>query len=120
MARNISFLLTTEQVRQRTKTVTRRNGWEFVKVGDVLNGCVKCQGIKKGEKIEKMCRIRVTDVRREPLWRMTEDKEYGRAEMILEGFPGREPLWFVAMFIASHPGTNRDTVITRIEFEYMD
>jgi len=36
MPRNISFALTTQQVRNRTKTVTRRAGWLFLKAGDIL------------------------------------------------------------------------------------
>lgn len=64
MARNISFALTTEQFRNRTKTVTRRAGWKFLKAGDILNGCVKCMGLRPGEKIERLGQIRVVDVRR--------------------------------------------------------
>jgi hypothetical protein len=45
----MSFALTTEQVRNRTKTVTRRVGWRFAKVGDVVQPVVKAQGLKKGE-----------------------------------------------------------------------
>lgn len=36
MPRNMSFSMTTEAVRNRTKTVTRRLGWEFLKPGDIL------------------------------------------------------------------------------------
>src|SRR4051812_15043835 len=52
--RNMSFALTTAQVRARTKTVTRRGGWLFAKVGDVVQPVVKSQGIKKGEHVEKI------------------------------------------------------------------
>ena len=62
MPRNMSFMLTTEQIRNRTKTVTRRLGWQFLKTGDVLNACVKCQGLKPGETVERLCQIRVTSV----------------------------------------------------------
>jgi len=49
--RNMSFFLTTDQIRNKTKTVTRRDGWLFLKPGDIVQACVKCQGLKKGEKI---------------------------------------------------------------------
>ena len=93
MPRNISFALTTKQIRDRTKTVTRRKGWKFLKAGDILNACVKCMGLKPGEKIERLCQIEVTDVRVEPLDQMSSDREYGDADATAEGFPemsGRE------------------------------
>lgn len=62
MPRNISFALTTEQIRNRTKTVTRRLGWKNLKVGQVLNACVKCMGLKPGEQIQRLGQIRVVDV----------------------------------------------------------
>jgi len=42
--RLISFMLTERQIRERTKTQTRRLGWKTVKVGDRLRGVLKCQG----------------------------------------------------------------------------
>lgn len=117
--RNISFKLTSDQFRNRTKTVTRRLGWKFLKAGDLLQGCVKCQGLKPGEKIERLGVIRVVDVRREPLSKMIVDKAYGEAECIAEGFPERSPLEFVAMFGQSMKCLQADEV-TRIEFEYAD
>lgn len=121
MPRNISFALTTKQFKARTKTVTRRMGWLHVKVGDALCGVVKCQGLKPGEKIERLGMIRVTDVRREPLRRMTDDLDYGFAETDREGFPTGTLHWpseFVAFFCRSHKGCTPDSVITRIEYEY--
>ena len=123
MPRNISFMLTTKQVIDQTKTVTRRNGWRFLKVGDILNGCKKCQGLKAGEKIEKLCKIRVTGVRFEPLRAMTDDPQYGFSETIKEGFPFghlfHTPERFVDMFCKSHKGVTPDSEVTRIEFEYL-
>ena len=123
MPRNISFALTTEQIKNRTKTVTRRDGWARVSIGEILNGCVKCMGLKPGEKIERLCQIRVTNVRREPLRRLTDDLDYGFRETTLEGFPEGHPKHFqsafVEMFCASHGGVTPDSTITRIEFEYV-
>ena len=34
--RHMSFALTTKQIKSRTKTVTRRLGWTFLKPGDLI------------------------------------------------------------------------------------
>tara|TARA_R110000868_G_scaffold153649_1_gene379221 strand:- start:294 stop:668 length:375 start_codon:yes stop_codon:yes gene_type:complete len=124
MPRNISFSITTEQVLNRTKTVTRRAGWERLKIGEILNGCKKCMGLQPGEKIERLCKIRVTALRREKLRAMTDAPEYGFRETALEGFPAgdpkHDPAEFVAMFCRSHSGVTPESTITRIEFEYVD
>jgi hypothetical protein len=124
MPRNISFMLTTSQVRDRTKTVTRRNGWRFLKVGDVLCAVEKSQGLSKGGKVKRICMIRVVDVRQEPLRRMTDDLDYGFAECLREGFPpphpNSEPSEFVSFFCNSHRGVTPEKPVTRIEFEYLD
>lgn len=83
---NISFMLTEAQVRARAKGVTRRIGWRNAKPVQLLRGCRKCMGLKRGEQIEPLCIIRVTNVRFEPLRRLTDDLEYGFAEIALEGF----------------------------------
>lgn len=58
MPRNMSFSITTDQVRNREKNVTRRNGWWFLKSGDIVNAVEKTMGLKKGEKIKRICQIR--------------------------------------------------------------
>ncbi len=124
MPRYISFAICTDQIRRRSKTVTRRSGWQRLKVGETLNACVKCQGLRRGEKIERLCQIRVVDVRRELLRRMTDDLAYGLRETTFEGFPeehpNHDPTEFVKMFCGSHGGTTPDSTVTRIEFEYAD
>lgn len=115
MPRNMSFSLTTDQVRQQTKTVTRRMGWRNVKKGDVINACVKCMGLGRGGKIEKICQIRVVDVRRESL-SLTRTEPNACA---LEGFPDKQPSEFMRLFCDAndcHP----DVDVTRIEFEYIN
>lgn len=119
MPRNISFSLTTEQFRNRTKTVTRRMQWVNLAPGVVLNGCEKCMGLKPGQKVVKLGMIRVLSVTREPLRRMVDDRAYGKAECVAEGFPERTPEQFVEMFCKSHSGCTPDSVVTRIEFEYL-
>lgn len=116
--RNQSFAITTEQYRNRTKTVTRRNGWAFAKVGDVVAGCEKCQGLKKGEKVVKIGKHRFVDLRWEPLRRMIDEPEYGSQEVILEGFPEMTPAEFVAMY-CRHNKCEPETLVHRMEFEYV-
>lgn len=66
--RNMSFALTTDQVRQQTKTVTRRLGWKTLKPDTLIQPVVKGMGLKKGETVERIGGpIRVLNVRREPL-----------------------------------------------------
>jgi len=117
-------MLTTEQIRNRTKTVTRRLGWKTLKPGDLLQGCVKCMGLKKGEKPEKLAVIRVVNVRREMLHDMLaihNDHDpigaYGNIECRKEGFPHMCPVNFVEFF-CDHMGVQPSQVVTRIEFEY--
>lgn len=116
--RIISFALTTAQFRARTKSVTRRVGWRRLLPGTVLCGVVKAQGLRKGEKVERLGLIIVEDVRREPLNQMCADLAYGWRECALEGFEGREPADFVAEFCESHR-CQPDTIITRIEYGYV-
>jgi hypothetical protein len=121
--RNISFALTTEQILAGTKTVTRRLGWERAKVGDLLRPVRKGMGLKPGEKIEVLrSPIRIIDIRREPLRRMTDDIEYGIEECKLEGF-GEHPVYcwpsmFVEFFCASHRPCTPSWTVTRLQFEY--
>lgn len=121
MPRNISFALTTEQIRNRTKTVTRRLGWKNLKVGEILNACVKCMGLKPGEKIERLAQIRVVSVRSEVLTAIyfKHKGSYGNSEAAKEGFPNMTGVQFVEMF-CKHMGVDTDAQVTRIEFEYVD
>lgn len=119
MPRNISFALTTEQIRNKTKTVTRRLGWKFLKPGDVLNACVKCMGLKPGEQIERLGQIRVRSVRYESLALMRDVKNYGNLEASREGFPEMTGADFVEMF-CRHMGGTPEQIVTRIAFEYCE
>lgn len=112
MPRNMSFSLTTDQVRNQTKTVTRRTGWRVIKPGDIINACVKCMGLKKGDKVEKICQIHILSTRWEPLHIISDE------EVIREGFPDMTPKGFVEMFCKANK-CRPDEVINRIEFEYI-
>jgi len=118
--RNISFALTTDQVVQGTKTVTRRMGWKFLKPGELLQPVRKCMGLRPGEKLEKLRGpIRVVSVRRELLWEMWLQPAYGDEECRREGFPDMKPYDFIDMFCRTHKGCDEGTEVTRIEFEYL-
>lgn len=56
--RNMSFMLTPDQILNQTKTVTRRLGWATLKPGTLVRAVRKCQGLKKGEKIEALAVLR--------------------------------------------------------------
>ena len=112
MPRSMSFSMTTGPFRDRTKTVTRRFGWWFLKAGDVVCGIEKSRGLKKGEKIKRLGLIRVVSTRKEPLNAITP------AELVLEGLPSTAPRAFVAMLCERH-GVPPDAPVNRIEFEYL-
>ena len=122
--RNISFMLTTKQFVDGTKDITRRNGWRFLKEGELLCAVEKSQGLGKGGKVKRLGVIRVKSVRREKLRAITDDLEYGEKECRREGFPFPEqksnPYDFVRFFCESHKGVKPNTVITRIEFEKVE
>jgi len=113
MPRNMSFAMTTTQIQNRSKDVTRRFGWWFLKEGDRLNGVKKAMGLKKGEKIEQLCQIEVLSVRQEPLNSITQE------DVIREGFPDWTPQDFID-FLVTHYKCEPDKLINRIEFKYID
>jgi hypothetical protein len=114
--RNMSFSMTIEAVRRHEKTVTRRLGWGGLLPETMLHAIEKGQGLKKGEHVKTICTIRVVEVRYEYLWRIREEGKPGTAA---EGFPELTPDEFVTMFCrANH--CDQDTVVARIEFEYVD
>ena len=112
MPRNMSFQLTTQQILDETKFVTRRLGWRNLKPGELVNAVEKCQGLKKGEKVNHLKALCALGVRFEPLNVIDKD------DCILEGFPHLEPAEFVEMF-CQHNRCEPDTEITRIEFGYV-
>lgn len=113
MPRNMSFSATLEQFRDRTKTVTRRKGWMWVKPGDELWGVEKAMGLKMGEKIKRLGLIRVVSVRREPVYKI------GQEDCAREGFPHFMPSQFVQLYCRMNHCKPGD-LCTRIEFEYLE
>lgn len=124
MPRNMSFMLTTEQIRNRRKTVTRRLGWWFLSPGDELNAVEKAQGLKPGERIKRLAKIRVVACgpqRLDALLRpcLMRNDEWAANEVLAEGFLGMTPAEFVEMFCLNMK-CDPSTEINRVEFEYID
>lgn len=113
----MSFAETKEQIQAETKTETRRDGWENLKVGDLLRPVEKAQGLKKGEKVVPLLppgrAIQVTAVFREPLKAIT------ALGVRKEGFPGEKPKAFVERYCRLNGGDPNRSV-TVIKFKYVD
>lgn len=112
--RNISFALTTRQILERSKTVTRRMGWKTLARGTLLQPVVKGQGLKKGEHAEKLGGpIRVVRVDRVVLG------DISLSDVHREGFPELTKPQFIRFFRQAN-GCRRGAIVTRIEFEYVE
>ena len=110
----MSVSLTEAAVRARTKTVTRRKGWRFLKPGDRLTLCRKVMGRRKGEPLVRLAEVEIVSVRRERLDAIT------MGDVVREGFgaPWYTPLWFV-QFFTDHMGGDPRQEVTRIEWRYL-
>lgn len=114
MPRLMSVSFTEQAVRDRSKTVTRRKGWRFLKPGDRLTLVRKSMGRKPGEPLVRIVDVEVVDVSREPLYRITPD------EVAREGFPGMDPTAFMYRFFVEAQGMTVRDEVTRIEWRYLD
>jgi len=66
------------------------------------------QGVKKGQKMTKICEIEIISTKKERISSITE------SECVLEGFPGMRPDEFIDMFCKSHKGVTPSSFINRI------
>jgi hypothetical protein len=112
MPRLMSVALTTEQVRQRSKTVTRRAGWRMLAAGDQLTLCPKVRGRRRGDPLERIVTVDVISVRRERLDSITPP------DIVAEGFPGMTVTEFVEFFCSTHRGVSPQDEVTRIQWAY--
>ena len=111
--KRMSFALTTQQVLDQTKTVTRRNGWKTLMPGDYIQPVRKCMGLKKGEKQELLgAPIRIKSISVQRLYQMTD------VDCVREGFPGMAAEEFIQMYMTANK-CKRDQQVQRIEFEYV-
>lgn len=114
--RQMAFSLTTPQVLDRSKTVTRRAGmgWLSLKPGQLVQAIEKSQGLKKGESVQKLAVLRIRAVRLETLGAITPE------DVRAEGFGDLAPHDFVAFFCKTHKGVSPTSEVVRIAFEYVD
>lgn len=114
MSRLMSVAFTEQAVRERRKTVTRRKGWEFAKVGDRITLCRKVMGRKPGEPLVRICDVEIVSVRRESLRQITDE------DVAREGFPGMSRVDFINRFFVEAQGIYPGDRVTRIEWRYLD
>lgn len=115
MPRSMSFFLTTAQIRDESKSVTRRLGWSNLKPGQLFWAVEKAQGLKKGEKLKRLKLLRCLKNDAVAL----DGPTLTIADVAREGFPDLSPVEFVAMFCKSM-ACKPETVVQRIEFEYVE
>ena len=120
MPRLMSFSHTSPMVLDRSKTVTRRVGWRFLKPGDLVRAVEKARGRTKGEPIRELALLRIVDVRVESLSRLLTDALYAEDELPREGFPCWSTAEFVEAFCRTHGLRSADSDVTRIQFEYLE
>lgn len=126
----MSVSLTEAAVRDRSKTVTRRLGWLFLKPGDRLTLCRKVMGRKADEPLVRIAEVEVVSVRREPLFAMTDDDV--PREAVSPTYPdGRSRFdeWWEetglptatawVTWFAWEMGCYPETEVTRIEWRYL-
>ena len=111
----MSFFLTPLQMRDRTKTVTRRSPhtWQHLEPGDRILAVRKCQGLRKGERQEPLGVIEILSVRVEPLNAITDE------DVEREGFPGRTAEWFVRRYLDWNGKSDREMPVRRIAFRHL-
>ncbi|MEN4464454.1 hypothetical protein VXE65_20785 [Mycolicibacterium conceptionense] len=107
----MSVALTTQAVRDRQKTQTRRAGWRHLKEGDQLALCPKVRGVRRDNR-ELITIVDVVSVRRELLRAITAE------DVVAEGFPNLTTADFITFFCDSHRGVRPESEITRIEWAY--
>lgn len=107
--RNMSFAMTIDALLEGRKDVTRRIGWQHLRPGDRLCAVAKAMGLRKGEKLRRLARLRVVSVRRERLADVTSQ------DVVREGYPNLSANEFIQKLEEALRCSENDEV-TRIEF----
>jgi hypothetical protein len=113
MPRLMSVALTEAAVLGRSKTVTRRLGWQFLKPGDRLTLCRKVMGRKPDEPLVKIVDVQVVSTRWEPLFEISDD------DVAREGFPNLDREGFIRFF-CQEMGVYPEELVNRIEWVYLE
>jgi hypothetical protein len=106
----MAFSITTKQMYSRSKTVTRRLGWRFLKPGDIVMAVEKGMGLKKGEHVKRIYPIKIISAQAESLAYISQE------DVIREGFPEMTPEEFIDMFCKANR-CNLLVPVNRIEFQ---
>ena len=108
----MSFALTIEQFRGGTKTVTRRQGWKFLKKGDIVMGVEKGMGIKKGEKVKELHQIEILSIYPERIELISVE------DVVSEGFPDGDQDAFIRLYCKANK-VQPHSFCNRIEFKHL-
>ena len=118
MSRRMSCSLTTDAVRERRKTVTRRHidTWKLLEPGDHLTLIEQGMGLPKGSKQVILAEVEIVTV--DPVWLIDITPD----EVAREGLSPMTPLEFIVMWLKSHGYRNADAYevpCRRIEWRYL-
>jgi len=116
MTRRMSFSATVEQMRDQTKTVTRRDPDTrcHLKPGDRLTAVEKAMGLKAGEKQVVIGDIEIVSNRVERAIDLTDE------DVEREGFPSMTPSdWLTEVWWDLHGAVEPTTKMRRIEFRHL-
>ena len=107
----MSFAKTIKQIRNSTKTVTRRVGWGWVYPGMKILAVEKFRGVplSKRKELGVIVVKKATSVRLDTIT---------KSDVRKEGFPEMSPKEFVRMFCNINALCKPHTMVTRIEFQY--
>jgi hypothetical protein len=110
--RLVSFSHTIEQIRNRTKTMTRRRGFRWATPGMIVQAIDRSPRLGQG--YEKLAVIEFTEVRRGRLDSITPE------DVRDEGFPGMSPEEFTRMFCETFACPSSSESVTVLRFRYVD
>lgn len=110
MPRLMAVSATVPQVEARTKTVTRRVGWQFLHPGAQL--VLVDRNPRTGQPYRRLATVEVVSVARVPLW-LIDERDVAR-----EGFPAWHPETFIRWY-AKQFDIDRHDPVTRIEWTYL-
>lgn len=117
MSRRMSCAMTVDQVRNRTKSETRRHvdSWAHLNAGDRLTLVEKAMGLPKGATQVVLAHVEVVSVDVEPLDAITS------TGCAAEGFPAMTPADFVAFWLSGHGYPPEARPLVRvIRWQYLD
>jgi len=116
MRRNMSFHFTRESFENRTQTVTRRQGWDDLKPGEILRAVNKIGGLKVGEKVKELGWIKIISVDNEPVYKISDKDCISEGR---EGHPELSSRQYIRQY-CRHNRCEPSDVSQRITFVHLD